>query len=223
MAWRRRGDSNPRYPNRVRQFSKLLVSATHPPLRVFCLTKKHRFSLSKSGAKVQTFSELTKNIFLFLHTKPTYHCFTAHSNHVRLTPRPAGRSLPHPPPRSPAPVFHPTLQSVISSHPAPEKLSPHQKYFAFFPLKKGRTYRTTRKRRRSITIDSLLASAIYRDCTSMSKYRIICAITATEPHAVRAIHRFFFISKHVIRKIFVYLQSVNPLNPEHINNIKTIE
>ncbi len=30
---RRRGDSNPRYPNRVRQFSKLLVSATHPPLR----------------------------------------------------------------------------------------------------------------------------------------------------------------------------------------------
>ena len=130
---------------------------------------------------------------------------------------------PHPPPRSPAPVFHPTLQSVISSHPAPEKLSPHQRHFAFSPLKKGRTYRTTRKRRRSITVDSLLASAIYRDCTSMSKYRIICAITATEPHAVRAIHRFFFISKHVIRKIFVYLQSVNPLNPEHINNIKTIE
>lgn len=35
LFWRRRGDSNPRYPNRVRQFSKLLVSATHPPLRVF--------------------------------------------------------------------------------------------------------------------------------------------------------------------------------------------
>ena len=33
---RRRGDSNPRYPNRVRQFSKLLVSATHPPLRLSC-------------------------------------------------------------------------------------------------------------------------------------------------------------------------------------------
>src|SRR5690606_1108034 len=31
---RREGDSNPRYTKRVRQFSKLLVSATHPPLRV---------------------------------------------------------------------------------------------------------------------------------------------------------------------------------------------
>ena len=30
---RREGDSNPRYPNRVRQFSKLVVSATHPPLQ----------------------------------------------------------------------------------------------------------------------------------------------------------------------------------------------
>ncbi len=29
---RREGDSNPRYPNRIRQFSKLLVSATHPSL-----------------------------------------------------------------------------------------------------------------------------------------------------------------------------------------------
>ena len=28
--WRKEGDSNPRYPNRVRQFSKLVVSATHP-------------------------------------------------------------------------------------------------------------------------------------------------------------------------------------------------
>ncbi len=27
---RKEGDSNPRYPNRVRQFSKLVVSATHP-------------------------------------------------------------------------------------------------------------------------------------------------------------------------------------------------
>gem|GEM_PF-4909045 len=31
---RRGGDSNPRYPDRVRQFSKLLVSATHPPLQL---------------------------------------------------------------------------------------------------------------------------------------------------------------------------------------------
>ena len=30
---RREGDSNPRYPLEVRQFSKLLVSATHPSLR----------------------------------------------------------------------------------------------------------------------------------------------------------------------------------------------
>ncbi len=29
-ALRKEGDSNPRYPNRVRQFSKLVVSATHP-------------------------------------------------------------------------------------------------------------------------------------------------------------------------------------------------
>ena len=27
---RKEGDSNPRYPNRGRQFSKLVVSATHP-------------------------------------------------------------------------------------------------------------------------------------------------------------------------------------------------
>ena len=33
-AWRREGDSNPRYSFPVRQFSKLVVSATHPPLRV---------------------------------------------------------------------------------------------------------------------------------------------------------------------------------------------
>ena len=52
--WRRRGDSNPRYPNRVRQFSKLLVSATHPPLRVFDLAKKHRFlSLSKARSSFE--------------------------------------------------------------------------------------------------------------------------------------------------------------------------
>ena len=30
FVWRKEGDSNPRYPNRVRQFSKLVVSATHP-------------------------------------------------------------------------------------------------------------------------------------------------------------------------------------------------
>ena len=66
--WRRRGDSNPRYPNRVRQFSKLLVSATHPPLRVFDLAKKHRFlSLSKSGAKLRTFLILAKYFFTFVH------------------------------------------------------------------------------------------------------------------------------------------------------------
>ena len=29
-GWRKEGDSNPRYPLGVRQFSKLLVSATHP-------------------------------------------------------------------------------------------------------------------------------------------------------------------------------------------------
>ena len=68
--WRRRGDSNPRYPNRVRQFSKLLVSATHPPLRVFDLAKKHRFlSLSKSGAKLQTFFQLAKYFLLLLSAK----------------------------------------------------------------------------------------------------------------------------------------------------------
>ncbi len=40
FLWRRRGDSNPRYPNRVRQFSKLLVSATHPPLRSCAISVK---------------------------------------------------------------------------------------------------------------------------------------------------------------------------------------
>jgi hypothetical protein len=35
LKWRRRRDSNPRYPVRVRRFSKPVVSATHPRLRVF--------------------------------------------------------------------------------------------------------------------------------------------------------------------------------------------
>ena len=35
---RREGDSNPRYPYEVRQFSKLLVSATHPPLQFYNLS-----------------------------------------------------------------------------------------------------------------------------------------------------------------------------------------
>ena len=55
FLWRRKGDSNPRYPNRVRQFSKLLVSATHPSLR-----DQFRF------AKVLTFLQLTKFYRTFL-------------------------------------------------------------------------------------------------------------------------------------------------------------
>jgi hypothetical protein len=45
-AWRRGGDSNPRYKN-VRQFSKLLVSATHPPLRIGCLNIQPIFYLKE--------------------------------------------------------------------------------------------------------------------------------------------------------------------------------
>ena len=44
---RKEGDSNPRYPNRVRQFSKLVVSATHPS---FQTTPSN--NLVKSGANV---------------------------------------------------------------------------------------------------------------------------------------------------------------------------
>ena len=68
-VWRRRGDSNPRYPNRVRQFSKLLVSATHPPLQLYLLELlvspivKH--PILKSFAKIQLFIKLGKNIFYF--------------------------------------------------------------------------------------------------------------------------------------------------------------
>ncbi len=47
--WRRKGDSNPRYPNRVRQFSKLLVSATHPSLQWFM--KKRLCSFKKGVQK----------------------------------------------------------------------------------------------------------------------------------------------------------------------------
>ena len=66
--WRRKGDSNPRYPNRVRQFSKLLVSATHPSLR-----DQFRF------AKVLTFSQLTKFYRTFLQKK------IFHTNLIRLS------------------------------------------------------------------------------------------------------------------------------------------
>ncbi len=64
--WRRRGDSNPRYPNRVRQFSKLLVSATHPPLRSFAISRHcyTQCASQKSGAKVLTFCQPAK-FFLF--------------------------------------------------------------------------------------------------------------------------------------------------------------
>ena len=48
---RRKGDSNPRYPNRVRQFSKLLVSATHPSLQ--WLMKK-RICSFKNGVQKYT-------------------------------------------------------------------------------------------------------------------------------------------------------------------------
>ena len=64
--WRRRGDSNPRYPNRVRQFSKLLVSATHPPLR---LSNSVKFLSKFRTAKVLLFSETTKFFSLFI---PSY-------------------------------------------------------------------------------------------------------------------------------------------------------
>ena len=59
---RRRGDSNPRYPNRVRQFSKLLVSATHPPLR---LSNSVKFLSKFRFAKVLFFYETTKFFSLF--------------------------------------------------------------------------------------------------------------------------------------------------------------
>ncbi len=59
---RRRGDSNPRYPNRVRQFSKLLVSATHPPLRLSNYVK----FLSNFGLQKYYFFPKPPNFFSFL-------------------------------------------------------------------------------------------------------------------------------------------------------------
>ena len=59
---RKEGDSNPRYPNRVRQFSKLVVSATHPsfqtlpPLRVV-----------QMYAKKTIVPNVESNFFNFLH------------------------------------------------------------------------------------------------------------------------------------------------------------
>ncbi len=71
LLWRRRGDSNPRYPNRVRQFSKLLVSATHPPLRSCLISSGKRYlPQAKSGAKVRTFFELNKTFFVFCPKQP---------------------------------------------------------------------------------------------------------------------------------------------------------
>ena len=52
---RKEGDSNPRYPNRVRQFSKLVVSATHPSFQTLasalewckCRQKKQMCKISE--------------------------------------------------------------------------------------------------------------------------------------------------------------------------------
>ena len=46
---RKEGDSNPRYPNRVRQFSKLVVSATHPSFQTLCCFRKSDAKICKKN------------------------------------------------------------------------------------------------------------------------------------------------------------------------------
>ena len=54
---RKEGDSNPRYPNRVRQFSKLVVSATHPSF----LTESSSKEWCKCRQKKQLYKISQKN------------------------------------------------------------------------------------------------------------------------------------------------------------------
>ena len=54
---RKEGDSNPRYPNRVRQFSKLVVSATHPSfltefsVKEWCKGRQKKTIMQNIGCK----------------------------------------------------------------------------------------------------------------------------------------------------------------------------
>ena len=57
---RKEGDSNPRYPNRVRQFSKLVVSATHPSfltdsLKEWCKCRQKKLLCKISVVKFSFF------------------------------------------------------------------------------------------------------------------------------------------------------------------------
>ncbi len=58
---RKEGDSNPRYPNRVRQFSKLVVSATHPSF----LTDSSFKEWCKGIEKKQLCKIITLNFYKF--------------------------------------------------------------------------------------------------------------------------------------------------------------
>ena len=65
---RKEGDSNPRYPNRVRQFSKLVVSATHPSfltefsVKEWCKGRQKKQLCKKTVIKIFTNGE--KCLFL---------------------------------------------------------------------------------------------------------------------------------------------------------------
>ena len=68
---RKEGDSNPRYSNPVRQFSKLLVSATHPSFqRTIC--RWHHFF--KCSAKISGIFETANFFALFYFGNNRYFC-----------------------------------------------------------------------------------------------------------------------------------------------------
>jgi hypothetical protein len=62
IIMRREGDSNPRYPFRVRQFSKLLVSATHPSLQM----KHHQQEIAPNIAFILAVCLLIRLFSLFI-------------------------------------------------------------------------------------------------------------------------------------------------------------
>ena len=65
---RKEGDSNPRYPNRVRQFSKLVVSATHPSfltdssVKEWCKCRQKKLLCKISATK---FLLMLKNTYFY--------------------------------------------------------------------------------------------------------------------------------------------------------------
>ena len=74
LSLRKVGDSNPRYGKPARQFSKLVVSATHPTFLVEFVYQIKQASFSIAVAKVRLFSHSTKCFCNYFSEKMHFFC-----------------------------------------------------------------------------------------------------------------------------------------------------